>query len=292
MDGILCINKHEKVTSFVCCAMARRILQEKKVGHAGTLDPMATGVLPILLGKATRALDFLPSHDKRYTATMRFGYTSDTLDVWGRVQKTDKDLPTLAQIEAVLPAFRGDILQIPPMTSALKQNGKRLYELAREGVEVERHPRPITVYSLEIVRFDREKAELTVDCRCSKGTYIRSICDDIGKALGCGAIMTALCRTEAAGYTLDNCVPISDDAAPDTLRAHVLPIETAFTCYPAVTVSAAQAVRFQNGGALALARIHSPCQTYTPVRVKAPNGTFLGLGQADDNDLKILKLFI
>ncbi len=292
MDGILCIDKHVEVTSFVCCAMARRILKEKKVGHAGTLDPMATGVLPILLGKATRALDFLPSHDKRYTATMRFGFCSDTLDIWGKVQQNDAPSPTLAQIETVLPAFRGDILQVPPMTSALKQNGKRLYELAREGIEVERKPRPVTVYALDIINFDAQKGELTVDCHCSKGTYIRSICDDIGKALGCGAVMTALRRTEAAGYTLNNCVSISDDADTDTLRAHILPIETAFSPYPAVTVSAAQAVRFQNGGALSLQRIHTTVPTNAPLRVKAPDGTFLGLGQADDTDLKILKLFV
>ena len=138
MDGILCIDKGMDMTSFVCCAIARRILQEKKVGHAGTLDPMATGVLPILLGKATRALDFLPTHDKRYVATMRFGFTSDTLDVWGQVSPTGQAVPTLAQIESVLPRFRGDIMQVPPMTSALKKDGKRLYELAREGIEIER----------------------------------------------------------------------------------------------------------------------------------------------------------
>lgn len=292
MDGILCIDKHMEVTSFVCCAMARRILKEKKVGHAGTLDPMATGVLPILLGKATRALDFLPSHDKRYTAAMRFGFHSDTLDVWGKVQPTNAPLPTLTQIEAVLPAFRGDILQVPPMTSALKQNGKRLYELAREGIEVERKPRPVTIYALEIIDFQPQKGELTIDCRCSKGTYIRSICDDIGKALGCGAVMTALRRTEAAGYTLDACVPITDDTDADTLRAHILPIETAFSSYPAVTVSAAQAIRFQNGGALSLQRLHTTLPPHTPLRAKAPDGTFLGLGQADDTDLKVLKLFV
>ena len=206
MDGILCIDKPAEITSFVCCAKARRILGEKKAGHAGTLDPMATGVLPILIGKATRALDLIPTHDKRYTATMQFGFESDTLDIWGNVRKTEKKPPVLSEIEAVLPRFRGDILQVPPMTSALKKDGKRLYELARQGIEVERQPRPITVYALEILDYQPESGTLTFDCHCSKGTYIRSICDDIGRLLGCGAVMTALRRTMAAGFSLSDCV--------------------------------------------------------------------------------------
>ncbi len=291
MDGILCIDKGQEVTSFVCCAITRRILQEKKVGHAGTLDPMATGVLPILLGKATRALDFLPTHDKRYTATMRFGLESDTLDIWGKVTATDKPAPTLAEIEAVLPAFRGDILQIPPMTSALKKDGKRLYELAREGIEIEREPRPVTVYTLDIIQYRQDTGELTIDCKCSKGTYIRSICDDIGKALGCGAVMTALRRTEAAGFTLADCIPVNDDTLKETLEQHILPIENIFAPYPGIIVSAAQAVRFKNGGALDVQRLRGEVPTGT-IRVKAPDGTFLGLGQAQNEQLKVLKLFI
>lgn len=290
MDGIICIDKGTDSTSFVCCAIIRRILQEKKVGHAGTLDPMATGVLPILLGKATRALDFLPTHDKRYTATMRFGYESDTLDVWGNVTATGGVIPTLEAILAVLPAFRGDIMQIPPMTSALKKDGKRLYELAREGIEIERTPRPITVYSLDILQYDADKGELTFDCHCSKGTYIRSICDDIGRALGCGGMMTALRRTQAAGYTLADCIPLSDDTPKALLLDSLKPTESLFAPYPAVIVSEKQAIRFQNGGGLSLERIK---QEIPPeiVRVKAPDGTFLGLGRPEQEELKVLKLF-
>ncbi len=290
MDGVICIDKAAEKTSFVQCAIIRRILQEKKVGHAGTLDPMATGVLPILLGKATRALDFLPTHDKRYTATMQFGYESDTLDVWGNVTATGGSIPTLAAIETVLPAFRGEIMQIPPMTSAIRKDGKRLYELAREGIEIEREARPITVYSLDILRYDANKGELTFDCRCSKGTYIRSICDDLGKALGCGGMMTALRRTEAAGFTLSDCIPLSDETPKEVLEAHLLPTEALFTPYPAVFVSEKQAVRFQNGGALALERIKKDIPQQT-VRVKAPDGTFLGLGCPDQEQLKVLRLF-
>ncbi|MBP3382094.1 MAG: tRNA pseudouridine(55) synthase TruB, partial [Clostridia bacterium] len=266
------------------------ILQEKKVGHAGTLDPMATGVLPVLLGKATRALDFLPTHDKRYTATLRFGFKSDTLDVWGKVTATGGTIPTREAVEAVLPAFRGNIMQIPPMTSALKKDGRRLYELAREGIEVERAPRPITVYSLDILQYDAVKGELTFDCHCSKGTYIRSICDDIGRALGCGGIMTALRRTQAAGFSLADSIPLSDETPQEQLLAHILPTESLFTPYPAVLVSEKQAIRFANGGALALDRLKAPV-TNDIVRVKAPNGTFLGLGKPDDQNLNVLKLF-
>lgn len=291
MDGILCMDKPAEITSFVCCAKARRILGEKKAGHAGTLDPMATGVLPILLGKATRALDLIPSHDKRYTATMQFGLTSDTLDIWGNVQKTEKKPPVLSEIEAVLPRFRGDILQVPPMTSALKKDGKRLYELARQGIEVERQPRPITVYRLEILAYEPENGTLTFDCHCSKGTYIRSICDDIGRLLGCGAVMTALRRTGAAGFTLSDCVTFETLEAAVEKEPYILPIEKVFSVYPAVTVSAAQAVRFRNGGALAAERLKMPLPQ-TPVRVFAPDGVFLGLGQEKEQSLAVLKLFV
>lgn len=291
MDGILCIDKPAEITSFVCCAKARCILGEKKAGHAGTLDPMATGVLPILLGKATRALDLIPSHDKRYTATMQFGLTSDTLDIWGNVQKTEKKPPVLSEIEAVWPRFRGDILQVPPMTSALKKDGKRLYELARQGIEVERQPRPITVYRLEILAYEPENGTLTFDCHCSKGTYIRSICDDIGRLLGCGAVMTALRRTGAAGFTLSDCVTFETLEAAVEKEPYILPIEKVFSVYPAVTVSAAQAVRFRNGGALAAERLKVPLPQ-TPVRVFAPDGVFLGLGQEKEQSLAVLKLFV
>lgn len=290
MDGIICIDKAAEKTSFVCCAIIRRILNEKKVGHAGTLDPMATGVLPVLLGKATRALDFLPTHDKRYTATLQFGFESDTLDVWGNVTATGCTIPTRDAIEAVLPTFRGDIMQIPPMTSALKKDGKRLYELAREGIEIERAPRPITIYSLDILQYDAQKGELTFDCHCSKGTYIRSICDDLGRLLGCGGIMTALRRTQAAGFTLADSMPLNDDTPKDLLLSRILPTESLFTPYPTVFVSEKQAVRFQNGGGLSLDRIKQEIPNEI-VRVKAPDGTFLGLGRPENETLSVLKLF-
>lgn len=293
MNGILCLDKPADMTSFSCCAVARRLLGVKKVGHAGTLDPMATGVLPLLIGNASKVLDWLPDHDKSYTATLRFGFVSDTLDVWGQVVPTGKPLPSLADIEAALPRFRGDILQVPPMTSALKVDGTRLYELARQGKTVERAARPVTVYQLDILDFDPAAGELTLHCACSKGTYIRSICDDLGRDLGCGAVMTALRRTKAAGFSLENCVTLDEARAlaqDGTLGARLLPVETALAIYPSVTVTAPQAVRFRNGGALALDRLRT--EVTQTARVFAPDGAFLGLGVPADGELTIGKLFV
>ena len=293
MDGIFCLDKPADMTSFQCCAALRRLLGEKKIGHGGTLDPMATGVLPILVGRATRALDLLPVHDKRYTAALRFGYTSDTLDVWGTVTPTGRPLPSLSAIEAALPAFRGGIRQIPPMMSALKKDGVRLYDLARQGVEIEREARPVTIYSLDILGYDPAAGELRLDCHCSRGTYIRSLCDDLGRRLdGAGAIMTALRRTMAAGYTLEDCLPLEEArrlAETVELAVRVLPTDSAFSSFPSLAVTAAQAVRFGNGGALDLERLKQPVTS--PVRVYGPDGAFLGLGKPEDGALKILKLF-
>ncbi len=287
-DGILLINKDSEMTSFLCCAILRRLLGVKKVGHAGTLDPNATGVLPLLVGRATKALDRLPSQDKRYTATLRFGEVSDTLDIWGAVKETGAPIPTRAAIEAALPSLRGEILQVPPMTSALKKDGVRLYELARRGIEIEREARPVTIHALNIVAYNEEKGELTIDCHCSKGTYIRSICDDLGRILGCGAVMTALCRTMAAGYPLDKCITIAEAkgrAQNGTLHACILPIESAFITCPAITVTEPQAHRFRNGGALALERLRKPVNGLT--RVYSPDGFFLGLGLPGEGELKV-----
>ena len=288
MDGILCIDKPEEMTSFLCVAIVRRLLGVKKIGHAGTLDPNATGVLPLLIGRATKALDRLPIHDKSYTATLRFGAVSDTLDVWGEVQETGKPIPTLVQIEEALPQFRGEIMQIPPMTSALKKDGVRLYDLARQGIEVEREARPVTIYELELLEYNEKEGLLTLHCTCSKGTYIRTLCDDLGRVLGCGAIMTALRRTMAAGYPLADCITLDEAkklAEEGTLSEKILPIETALAAYPAITVSAPQAQRFRNGGALDLVRVRA---TVTgPVRVYDPDGVCIALGVPEDDKLKM-----
>ncbi|MBQ9859858.1 MAG: tRNA pseudouridine(55) synthase TruB [Clostridia bacterium] len=288
MDGILCIDKPEGMTSFVCCAILRRLLGVKKVGHAGTLDPNATGVLPLLIGRATKILDRLPVHDKAYEATLQFGAVSDTLDIWGKVEQTGALPPTTRQIDEALPAFRGDILQVPPMTSALKKDGVRLYELARQGIEIERQARPVTIYSLERLGGDEAAGTLSLACSCSKGTYIRSICDDLGRNLGCGAVMTALRRTMAAGFTLADCITIDEAKAlaeQGKLAEKLLPTEQALAAYPAITVTAPQAHRFQNGGALALERLRRPVEGV--VRVYSPDGVCIGLGNPVDGELKM-----
>lgn len=295
MDGILCVDKPQEMTSFSCCALLRRLTGEKKVGHAGTLDPMATGVLPLMFGKATRAIPLLPTHDKRYRATLQFGKRSDTLDIWGAVTDTGHANPTVSAIEEALPAFRGEILQVPPMMSALKKDGVRLYELARQGIEIEREARPVTIHTLKIETYDIERGLLEFVCECSAGTYIRTLCDDLGRVLGCGAVMTALRRVAAAGYTETVCLTPEEcrAAAEDgRLTARILPVDTAFTVYPAVTVTAAQAVRFRNGGELAVDRVSGLPQTAETVRIYSPEGTFLGLGCADDEAIRIVRIFV
>ena len=296
MNGILCVDKPQEMTSFLWCAVLRRLTGEKKVGHAGTLDPMATGVLPLLFGKATRAIPFLPTHNKRYRATLQFGKRSDTLDIWGAVTETGCALPTRTDIEDALPAFRGDILQVPPMVSALKKDGVRLYELARQGIEIEREARPVTVYTLTLDAYDDKTGRLDITCDCSAGTYIRTLCDDLGQALGCGAVMTALRREAAAGYDLSACLTVDAcKAAAESgcLHEAILPIDTAFSVYPAVTVTAAQAVRFVNGGELAVDRVSGlPSVTDTPVRVYDPEQNFLGLGKPDCEAVRVLRIFL
>ena len=295
MDGILCLDKPQEMTSFRLCAIARRLTGEKKAGHAGTLDPMATGVLPILLGRATRALDLLPSHDKRYLATVQLGVVSDSLDIWGRVTPTNEPLPAADAVEAALGAFRGEILQVPPMLSALKKDGVRLYDLAREGVEVERTPRPVTIYALELLSYDAAKGEAILDVTCSKGTYIRTLADDLGRALGCGAVMAGLRRVAASVFSIEDCLTVEQATAfaeEGTLAAHILPTEAVFALYPAARISEAQAKRFRNGGQLDLIRIPWAGGTVPDgyVRVYAPDGAFVGLGLPKDGVLTIAYL--
>ncbi|MBR3289814.1 MAG: tRNA pseudouridine(55) synthase TruB [Clostridia bacterium] len=292
-NGVLCVDKPAEMTSFLCCSIFRRLLGIQKIGHGGTLDPMATGVLPLLCGNATRAMDILPVKQKRYTASFRLGLVSDTQDVWGTVQGTGAPLPATNAVEAALMRFRGKIEQIPPMTSALKRDGVRLYELARQGVEVERAPRPITVHEMHLLTYDEQTGEGSFDCLVSAGTYVRTLCHDLGQALGTGAVMTALRRTMAAGYPLSDCLSLEDARAmtQEQLRARLQPTESAFAVYPSVSVTAAQATRFRNGGALALDRLPRDLPATSPVRVLAPDGAFLGLGQADGEELTILKLF-
>lgn len=289
MIGIVFLDKPQQMTSFVGCAVCRRLFSEKRVGHAGTLDPMATGVLPVFLGRATRLISHLPDHDKTYVAHFRFGAVSDTLDVWGKVTETHLPLPTKESLLNALSHFQGEILQVPPMVSARRHQGKRLYELAREGVEVERQARPTTIYRLELLHYHPETGQGSLLCSCSQGTYIRTLCDDLGRELGCGAVMTALRRIRAAGVEQQSCVTpavLEQAAAQGNVEQYLLPADVLLQAYPAVTVSAAQATRFCNGGELDVARLPYPVEG--KVRVYAPDNRFIGLGETENNQLKVL----
>ena len=299
MNGVLTVDKPEGFTSFDVIAVVRKLTGQRKTGHTGTLDPNATGVLPVLLGNATKAQDIIPNHDKTYEAEFRLGFTTDTLDIWGQQTATFSKTADAEQVEQALRPLRGDILQVPPMYSAVKKDGKRLYDLARQGVEVERKARPVTVYRLTLDRFDEEQQTGSLTVSCSKGTYIRTLIDDMGSALGTGAVMTALRRTQACGFSVEDCLTleqIRERAADGTLGDAVRSTESLFVCYSAVAVSDAQAKRFQNGGALALERTGLKNKTdidKTVFRVKTRDGEFLGLGRADlaEGLLKIEKLF-
>lgn len=297
MNGILVLDKPAGFTSFDVVAVVRGLAHEKKIGHTGTLDPMATGVLPLLLGSATRACALLPDTGKEYEAGFRFGIGTDTQDVTGRVLQEDGRSVSASELEAALGRFRGEILQVPPMVSALSVGGKRLYDLARQGVEVEREPRPVTIGRLELLSYDEASRCGVLRVCCSKGTYIRTLCADLGQALGtCGA-MTSLRRTCASGFSLADSVTLQgarELAAENRLSERLLPVESLFSAKPALSVSAAQAARFQNGGALDLDRTPlrgAPPPEGSVFRVQSPDGAFLGLGRAEKGQLRVLRLF-
>lgn len=281
MTGIICLDKPAEMTSFGAVARMRRIANEKKIGHCGTLDPMATGVLPLLLGNTTRFLEFLPDSGKHYRARIRLGTVTDTLDITGTVLETREVKACAEDILKLLPRFRGEIMQVPPMYSAVSKNGVRLYELARKGIEIEREARPVTIESLELTDFDDNAHEYELEISCSKGTYIRTLASDIGEALGCGAAMTALRRTRAAGFALGQCISLEqaqEYAENGTLEEHLLPIDAALGDYPTVRVTAAQGKRFSNGGALALERLHISAADGACLRVYCEDN-FLGMGE-------------
>lgn len=287
MTGIICINKDNGITSFGVVAKLRGILKEKKVGHTGTLDPMATGVLPVMLGGATRFLDFLPDSDKGYRAAFLLGKTTDTLDITGEVTGEYIVESNMTDVENALENFRGEISQLPPMYSAVSVGGQRLYDLARKGIEVERKPRSVVIKSLTLNKelSNENENKYVIDVLCTKGTYIRSLIDDIGKRLGCGAVMTELVRTQAMGFTLDDCHTLDElQKRKDNEKDFddiVIDIEKMFACYERVYVSSAQSKRFSNGGALDIDRIKKPLSSGI-YRVCSPENVFLGLGECDE----------
>lgn len=293
LTGVICLDKPEGMTSFSAVAAVRRITGEKKAGHCGTLDPMATGVLPVFLGGATRFIELLPSHDKGYRARVKCGISTDTLDITGAVLEEKKPDFTRAELTEVLSSFRGEQLQLPPMYSALKQGGVRLYELARRGIEVEREKRPVNIYSLILREFSEESFEFVIDVRCSKGTYIRSLAADIGEKLGCGAALSELRRTFAVGVDEKNCItPEKLRECPDP-SARLLGVDALLREYPAAFVSPAQARRFSNGGALDLARLKAAGEAGL-YRVYSPENEFLGVGEiaAGGEEMKVRRVMV
>lgn len=299
MNGVLVIDKPCDFTSFDVVAVMRRLSRERKIGHTGTLDPMATGVLPLLLGKATRAASLLEDSDKVYRAEFQLGVETDTQDATGAVLRQSDAPVSREKLLAALPAFRGDILQTPPMYSAVRKDGRRLYELARQGIEIKREPRPVSIYRLELLEYNEPERRGSLLIECSKGTYIRALCADLGQAVGSLGIMASLRRTRACGFSLEQAVSLDEAralAAQNQLESRVLPVESLFEEYPAVSVTAAQSVRFQNGGALALERLRLNSGPFAPnarVRVNSPEGEFLGLGRVDaeTRELAVLRLF-
>ena len=296
MNGIIILDKPSGFTSFDAVAVLRGLSHQKKIGHTGTLDPMATGVLPILLGRAAKALNFLPDTDKEYVASFRLGERRDTGDITGEVVEQSPAPVALEALEAALPRFRGEILQVPPMYSAVSVGGKRLYELARKGLEVERPARPVTISRLELLSYDPQTKEGSLRVGCSKGTYIRVLIEDLARAAGSCGTMTALWRTSACGFSQEDAhslEALKALAAEGRLEEALLPVEGLFALYPAVRVSPAQATRFQNGGGLDLARLRGVPEGGL-CRVKSPQGLFLGLGQVDRarGEMKFVKSFL
>lgn len=284
MNGVLIIDKSAGWTSMDVCAKLRGVFREKRVGHGGTLDPMATGVLPIFLGRATRAVEFATDSDKEYHAGIKLGVITDTQDTTGTVLEERPVTVTQAELEAVLPRFTGEVAQIPPMYSAVKKDGKKLYELARKGIRVERNPRKIVIKELKITNcIDKSTYELRV--RCSKGTYIRTLCHDIGETLGCGAAMCSLRRTAAAGYTLADAVTIEQVLSADDPAALVRPVDSCFAQYPAAAVSGRTLLRAKNGNPFPW---DGPEGLY---RVYDPDGGFLLLGECRDGRMNTVKSF-
>ena len=291
MTGFIIFDKPEGITSFIGARIIRRVTNEKKTGHTGTLDPMATGVLPVALGNATRFIELLPIHDKGYRATFRLGETTDTLDITGKTLTTSDNIPDEAAVLNAFEHFRGEIEQLPPMYSAIQIDGKRLYDLARQGIEVEREKRKVTIYNLDFVLHNGN--EYTIDVKCSKGTYIRSLIADIGDMLGCGAVMTSLRRTLSNGFTIEESHTEDELKSAEDVSVFVIPVDKALASYPALNVSEAQAKRFGNGGELDTDRLRKKL-TAGLYRVYSPDNRFLGLGEYNGTEpvLKVKRVYV
>ena len=283
MNGIVIIDKPAGWTSQDVTARLRRVFGTRRIGHGGTLDPMATGVLPVFVGRATRGVEFFEHAEKTYETELLLGVATDTEDTTGTVLFRREVSVTPGQLAAVLERFRGEIMQIPPMYSALKVHGQKLCDLARKGRQVERQPRPVTIHELTLL--SREGDTLRLRVRCSKGTYIRTLCADIGEALGCGGCMQALRRTQAGEYTIAEAVPLQqllEAAEPET---YLRDVDTMFRGYPGVKLTVNQEKRCRNGNAFS---VSLPGGTY---RAYSQSGEFLMLAKVEDGVMSTIKSF-
>ena len=284
-NGIIIIDKPQEWTSMDVCAKLRGVLGERRIGHAGTLDPMATGVLPVFVGRATRAVEFAERGDKEYVAGLRLGLVTDTQDTSGNTLEERPVAVTAEQLREVLPRFTGDILQVPPMYSAIKINGKKLYELARKGREVERPARPVTIHSLTLEGQAGEQ-EFTLRVKCSKGTYVRTLCHDIGAALGCGGCMSSLRRTMACGFDLSQAHPLKEVLETEDPAGLLLPTDALFAAHPALTLGKRGTERVRHG-----AQVCQPEAADGTYRIYGPEEEFLALGRVEQGKLHIIKRF-
>ena len=283
MNGIVIIDKPMDWTSQDVVSKLRGVLHTKRIGHGGTLDPMATGVLPVFVGRATRGVEFFEHAEKTYEATLRLGITTDTEDITGTVLEERKVELSEGDFLGVLPRFRGKIQQIPPMYSALKVNGQKLYDLARQGKVVERQPREIEIFELTCLEFSGNTARLRI--HCSEGTYIRTLCKDIGDALGCGGCMESLRRVSAGEYTIAEAVPLAELLEAEDAEKHLRPVDSMFRNHPQVILSAKQEARCRNGNSFSIALADD---TY---RVYGQNGDFLALSRVENGVMSTIKSF-
>lgn len=286
LNGIILVDKPCDWTSHDVVGKLRGILHERRIGHSGTLDPMATGLLVVFVGRATRAVEFAEADSKEYIAGLRLGISTDTQDITGNTLKSSNSLPSKAELEQALSAFKGEISQIPPMYSAIKVGGRKLYELARRGESVERKPRRVTIYKLDII--GENESDYVLDVVCSKGTYVRTLCNDIGDTLGCGGCMSSLRRVKAGAFSIEKAHTIDEiQAAADNggLDEIIIPVDRLFSAYPELTVRDTAEKKLRNGNVIKLA---APNGTY---RVYTETGGFLLLGEASDNKLKTIKSF-
>ncbi len=286
MNGIFLVDKPADFTSHDVVAKLRGILRERRIGHSGTLDPMATGLLVVFVGRATRAVEFAENHEKEYIAGLRPGLRTDTLDTSGTVLNSTNVALSKEELLAVLPEFMGEIQQTPPMFSAVKVGGKKLYELARKGVEVERKSRPVTIKTLELI--GREAGDFILRIVCSKGTYIRTLCGDIGERLGCGAALCSLRRTRAGIFSIDDAYTLGEIQAladAGTVERALRPVDSLFSESPPLTLSVAQTARCLCGSDFPYTAADGDYRVYDP------DGAFLMLGRVENGRMSTIKSF-